>query len=57
MGSAAKVQTYWADLCFAFPAASLAKASDPVYKLIEAAEELGFSLEGGHISAEPPVDD
>jgi hypothetical protein len=47
---------FWTDLRFAFRAESLDAAAEEVDALIEAAERLGFRVELGHTTSEPPVD-
>jgi hypothetical protein len=47
---------FWTDLRFAYDAESLDQAAGQVEHLVEAAERLGFDLELGHTTAEPPVD-
>ena len=56
MASPATLTPFWTDLRFAFAAESLDGAAAKVELLIEAAEPLGFHLELGHTTSEPPVD-
>jgi hypothetical protein len=56
MAGSATLTPFWSDLRFAFEARSLDAAADDVQLLIEAAERLGFRLELGHTTSEPPRD-
>jgi hypothetical protein len=56
MAASATLTPFWTDLRFAFEARSLDAAADEVQLLIEAAERIGFRLELGHTTSEPPVD-
>jgi hypothetical protein len=54
--SADRSDTYWSDLRFAHQAESRDAAAEAVEELIETAERLGFRLELGSTTPNPPHD-